>query len=203
MSGQEWTFCDNTATPPSSLNSRSYMPNCHQNVFLMTCQMTAQVDPLGFCWNSWDPLPSPVTGFVVQSWESPLPRCPCVKRACGQASAPRQMQVWWGLCLLDVMWERVPVEGTRERKWNRRVTESQLTCSRRSGHGSRGSRDGFPHPHRGDRPGLHAPRGKDCVLFLSQLVSSVQGIQLELSKYISLVLDPRKNFSCKVWLQIY
>lgn len=62
------------------IRNRVYI-NCHQNVFLMTCQMTTQVDPLKFCWNNWDPLPSPVKGFVVQSWESSLSRCPFVKRA--------------------------------------------------------------------------------------------------------------------------
>lgn len=149
---------------PVLWTSRSYMPNCHQNVFLMTCQTTARVGPLGLCWNKWDPLPSPVTGFVVQSWESPLPRCPCVKRACGQASAPRQMQVRWGLRLLGVMRERVPVEGTRERKWTRRSQSLSWPAPGGADLGVEGPELAFPTLIVGTDQGckLHAARAAYC-----------------------------------------
>lgn len=203
MSGQEWTFCDNTATPPSSLNFSELHAKLSSKRFPNDLSDDSSGRSPRALLKQMGPPPQPCDRVC----------CPVVRVTTSSVSL-REEGVWPGQCpsanagsvRATSAWCDAG-EGARGghvgKKVDQEVTESQLTCSRRSGPGSRGSRVGFPHPHCGDRPGLQAPRGKGCVLLLSQLVFSAQGIQLELSKYIALVLNPRKNFSCKVWLQIY
>lgn len=174
MRGQEWTFCDNTAIPPSSLNFSELRAKLSSKHFPNDLSDDSSGRSPQILLKQLGPLPSLVTGFVAHLWESPLPRCPFVKRARGQARAPRSVQVressacrvWCGRgCPWRARGKESGPGGSQSLSW---------PAPGGAGMGVEGPEMAFPICIVGTDQ-----RCEHHALLLPQSLSSVPGIQLE------------------------
>lgn len=202
MSGQEWTFCDNTATPPSSLN----FSELHAKLSSKRFPNDLSDDSSGR--SPWILLKQ--LGPPLQSRDRVC--CPVVRVTTSPVSL-REEVVWpgqrpsanAGLVRATPAWCDVG-EGARGGHAGKKVDQvghrvSADLLQEEQTWESRVQRWLSPPASWGQTRAASSTRQGLCTA--SFPINSAQGIQLELSKYIALVLNPRKNFSCKVWLQIY